>query len=348
MAGLLAPEDVAAVAHRLEDVAVADRGLDDLDPLAVQPQAEAEVRHDRRDDRVVREPAVLAQGEGQHGQDLVAVDDRAVGRHGEAPVGVAVEGDAEVGALLDHGPLERLQVGRPAAVVDVPPVRFGRQSDDRGAGPAEHLGSDERRRPVGAVQRHGEAGERGGGGGPQVVEVVLGCPGRTAGSGRRLQPVGRSHGSRMRASTASSSTSSSLTPPRAKNFSPLSGIGLCDADSIDTEVGAGALGEVGDGWRGQDAHVEHVDAGTRQPGRRSRREELPRRPPVATDDCDGTVTLEGPEVGEDVRSRDRQVERELGRQVAVGQPTDTVGAEQSGHGVRAVSAWSTAEPCGPS
>ncbi len=43
-------------------------------------------------------------------------------------------------------------------------------------------------------------------------------------------PMGRAHGSRMRTSMASSSSSSSLTPPRAKNLMPLSGMGLCDAE----------------------------------------------------------------------------------------------------------------------
>ena len=39
-------------------------------------------------------------------------------------------------------------------------------------------------------------------------------------------PTGRSHASRRRFSIASSSSSASLCPPRARNFSPLSGIGL--------------------------------------------------------------------------------------------------------------------------
>ena len=45
-------------------------------------------------------------------------------------------------------------------------------------------------------------------------------------------PVGRAHFSRIRDSMASSSASSSLLPPRAKNLIPLSGIGLWLADSM--------------------------------------------------------------------------------------------------------------------
>ncbi len=40
------------------------------------------------------------------------------------------------------------------------------------------------------------------------------------------EPVGRSHGSSRRFSICSSSSSSSLSPPRARNLMPLSGIGL--------------------------------------------------------------------------------------------------------------------------
>src|SRR5919107_3372537 len=45
-------------------------------------------------------------------------------------------------------------------------------------------------------------------------------------------PVGRSHGSRSRCSMTRSRSSSSLTPPRARNLIPLSGIGLWLAEII--------------------------------------------------------------------------------------------------------------------
>jgi hypothetical protein len=45
-----------------------------------------------------------------------------------------------------------------------------------------------------------------------------------------MSAIGRCHGSRRRTPMASSSSSSSLWPPRARNLMPLSGIGLCDAE----------------------------------------------------------------------------------------------------------------------
>ena len=49
--------------------------------------------------------------EGEDREDLVAVDDLALVVDGQAPVGVAVEGEPDVGAVLDHGLLERARGG---------------------------------------------------------------------------------------------------------------------------------------------------------------------------------------------------------------------------------------------
>ncbi len=67
---------------------------------------------------------------------MVAVDDLAVGVHGQASVGVAVVGDAGIGTVLAHGRDEVLHVRAAAAVVDVEAVRGGVDRDDRRAGRA--------------------------------------------------------------------------------------------------------------------------------------------------------------------------------------------------------------------
>ena len=164
--------------------------------------------------------------------DLVAVDLGAGGVHREAPVGVAVVGDAEVGAPGEDGGLEVVEVGRAVAVVDVEAVRLGADLVDLGPGQPEHLGRDRAGRAVGAVdddldaRRAGWAARRAGG--------------RCSGCGRRgmvttrptSAPVGRSHSWSSRAAISSSIWSSSLCPPAAKNLMPLSGIALCEAESI--------------------------------------------------------------------------------------------------------------------
>ncbi len=96
---------------------------------------------------------------GEDGDDEVAVDEVAVGVDGQHAVAVAVEGEAQVEPVGAHERLQRPDVRRPAAVVDVAAVRFGAQHDDVGAA----LGQAERRRlvhrAVGAVDGDAQAGQ---------------------------------------------------------------------------------------------------------------------------------------------------------------------------------------------
>ncbi len=97
---------------------------------------QAEVAHHRRDQRAVDEHAALGHREREDRHDLVAVDDAAEVVDGEAAVGVAVVGDAEVGAVVHDRGREGLEVGRADAVVDVEAVGVGADHGDAGAGVA--------------------------------------------------------------------------------------------------------------------------------------------------------------------------------------------------------------------
>ena len=65
-------------------------------------------------------------------QELVAVNEPARAVDRDAPVGVAVEGEADVGPVLDDRLGERRRVGRAAAAVDV--VAVGLVVDHRRPG----------------------------------------------------------------------------------------------------------------------------------------------------------------------------------------------------------------------
>ena len=106
----------------------------------------------RRDQRVVGEPALLGAARGaaiassaSPSTTLAALVDE------DAAVGVAVERDADVGALLDDGALQRAGCSRAAVAVDVLAVGLdSRCAMTRRAELVEHLGRD----PVrGAVAR---------------------------------------------------------------------------------------------------------------------------------------------------------------------------------------------------
>ena len=80
-------------------------------PRRLHGQAEAEVGHDGDDHGVARQLAPLGQVEREEGQQDVAVDDGPAVVDRDDPVGVAVEGQAEVGLVLHDRP-RQLAPGR--------------------------------------------------------------------------------------------------------------------------------------------------------------------------------------------------------------------------------------------
>ena len=144
-----------------------------------------------------------------------------------------------------------------------------------------------------------------------------------------------------------------LVPAAGEELDAVVGHRVVRGRQHDAEVGAPCCGEQGDGRGRQHADAHDVDAGAGQARDDGGLEELPRGARVASDDRERTMAGEHAALGQHVRGRHRQVERELGRQVAVGQATDAVGAEQA-HAAAAtasagaISACCTAEPCGPS
>jgi hypothetical protein len=74
-----------------------------------------------------------------------------------------------------------------------------------------------------------------------------------------------------------------------------------------------------------------VDPGTGQPRHHGRLEELTAGAAIAPHDSRGAMTREGPRVGEHMGRRDGEIERQLGRDLAIREATDAVGAEEPPH-----------------
>ncbi len=173
VAGLLAADEVAVLLHVLVDVAVAHGGLFIGDAQAVQGLIETEVGHDGGDHGVGGELAVLLHILGHDIHDLIAVDHLATLVHGQAAVGVAIEGEAHVHVVLPDVLLEALDVGGAAAGIDVDAVGLG--VDDAGLGTqgVEHGAADHPGAAVGAVQRHLAPVEGAGGQAGEVADVAV-------------------------------------------------------------------------------------------------------------------------------------------------------------------------------
>ena len=103
MTRLLAAEGETVGIERRQHVAVPHVRLTHPDAVRLHGQAEPEVGHDRHHDRVAGQVAPAGEVEGEEGQEDVAVHHRSAVIDRDDAVGVAVEGQAEVGPPLDHG-----------------------------------------------------------------------------------------------------------------------------------------------------------------------------------------------------------------------------------------------------
>ncbi len=123
VAGLLAADDVAALEHFFEDVAVAYGGAGERDTFAGEDALEAEIRHGSGDDAVALQFALRLEITRDGEEDAVAVDDfpRFTGKEGA--VGIAIEGNSEPGAFCDNPFLQAFEMERAAAGINVAAVR---------------------------------------------------------------------------------------------------------------------------------------------------------------------------------------------------------------------------------
>ncbi len=103
---------------------------------------------------------------------------RPAGVDRQAAVGVTVEGDAEVGACLDDGGLQRLDVGGAVAVVDVDAVGLAADERDPGTGLAEGARGDLGGGAVGGVDDDVQALEPVRQDREQVGDVAVGAVGQ--------------------------------------------------------------------------------------------------------------------------------------------------------------------------
>ena len=122
VAGLLAADQVAVLAHVFGNVLVAHGGLFIADAELIERLVQAHVGHDGGDDLGIAEGAVLLHILGAEVHDMVAVDLVALLVHGEAAVGVAVKGEAHVEMVVDNELLEIMYMRRAAVDVDVQAV----------------------------------------------------------------------------------------------------------------------------------------------------------------------------------------------------------------------------------
>ena len=183
------------------------------------------------------------------------------------------------------GGLEVVEVGRAVAVVDVEAVGLGADLEDLGAGQPEHLGRDLAGGAVGAVDDDLDAVEPVGQDGEQVGDVAGVAVGHRRRPGPTSAPVGRCQSWSQRGPRSRPRSGRRACARRAaKNLIPLSGMALCDAESITPKSAWVSAVRKAIAGVGQHAGVVDVDARRGQAGDHGGREELARGARVAPDD----------------------------------------------------------------
>ena len=149
--GLLTAEGPGLLLQFDQDVAVADVGLDDRDAGVGHRAVQAEVAHGR-DDQSPAERVAFEEVAREEDHEVVAVAHVALGVDRDQSVGVAVEGETQVGVQFEHVRDEVFDVGRAAVLVDVATVRLVVDRRDARAGRLEDLVRDVTGRAVRAVE----------------------------------------------------------------------------------------------------------------------------------------------------------------------------------------------------
>jgi hypothetical protein len=330
--GLLAAQREPAAAHLLEHVAVADSGGDRADAALPHRQLQAQVAHHGDDERVVGQVAALGERQREDRHHVVAVHHPAGVVDREAAVGVAVQGDAGGRAVGDDGLAQAVQVRGAVAVVDVEAVRLRTDHGDVGAGLAQRprrdlaggavRAVDDDAQPVEPVRRRGEQA-----GDVAVRGVREAAHPADAGAGGALPGLVEAPLDGVLDLVRQ------LVPAAREDLDPVVRHRVVRGGEHDAEVRGGARHQRGDGRRRQHAGVVDVHPGAGQPGDHGRGQELAGGARVAADDGARPVALERAALAEDVSRGDRDAHRQLGRQVAVRETADAVGAEESSHGL---------------
>ena len=159
VARLFAANVEALLQHARHDIAVADLRALHLHADALEMVLEAEIGHDGRNDRVLRQPALALPGRGDETEQLVAIDDLAMLVAHHHAVGVAIERDADVSTIAMHGVDHGARIGGADLAVDVEAAGFVADCEDFRSKLIERLGGDLVGRAVGAIDDNAQAGK---------------------------------------------------------------------------------------------------------------------------------------------------------------------------------------------
>ena len=334
VAALLAAEVVAALEHLIDDVLVADAGVNRLAARRLHGGTEAGVAHDGGDERLLGERALRDHVQRGDGHDVVAVQKAAGLVAEDDAVGIAIVRDAEVGAVFANFGAEVLRMHGAAVAVDVGAVGGVAEDEDFRAQFAQDAGGGLVGGAVGAVHHDAHAVEGQALGERSLCELDV-----------TAQRVVNADGfADLRGGGADAldvAAEDEAFDPRLDGFGQLEAVRAEELDAViivgivrggddDAGVRAQRARGVSDARGGQRADEEHVHAHAEDAGAEGVLEHVAGEAGVLADD-DAVLAARaglGLEVLEDVRGGAAELQGGLGGdRLDVGGATDAVGAE---------------------
>ena len=287
MARLLAAQVAPAFAHPFTDIAITHLG-------AVQAQAERgevpfqpQIRHDGGHDAAARKPprAVPEAGDGR--QDLVAIDDLAQLIDQGQPVGVAVQGNAQIGTAFSHQLGQASGRGGAARMIYVESIGADAGGHHLSAELPQHGGRDLVGSAMGAIDGNAQAIEaealrEAGLGGFDVAARRILEPARAPQPGRPREGIGQVPGLHQRLDLGFLRVGE-LQAIRAEQLDAVILIGVVARRYHHPEIRAQAAREHGDGRRGQGPDDHHIHARADEAGGECRFQHVPRQARILAD-----------------------------------------------------------------
>ena len=328
--GRFSAQRVSPATHGFDYVAVAHASADECAAQPAQRDLQPQVAHLRGDDRPFGQAAGFDTVSGGDRQDGVPVGDRAGLVDQNGAVGVAVQADAELGAVFADQPLHVVRVQRPAVAVDVPAVRLDADRNHVRAQFGQDVGGDLVGRAVGAVDHDLDAFQRQFARKRVLDEHVVAAQGvvhadRFADEVRG-GPRGRGRRPPHEGGDVVLDRVGQLQAVPREDFEAVVLKGVVRRRDHDARIGAQAAGQKGDPGRGHRPDQQHVPAHRAHARGQRRLKHVPREPRVLADHdfvVPGTLR-------KDLRQRPPDLQRGLRRhRLPIRNPADAVRPEKA-------------------
>ncbi len=319
-----APQGPAVVVERLQDEPVAHVGTQQLHAQLLEGQFQPEVGHARAH-HLALEPVGLLEARARDDvENAVTIDDAALVIHHDETVTITVEGDSQVGAMLQHRLLQGLGMGGTDALVDIETVGLVADDDDVGAQLVEDVGRDVIGGAIGAIHHHGQAAQVQAGRHRALAELDV-APGSVLHAFGLAQLLRRHRvqGPVHLGLDGLFQLVWQLAATAGEELDPVVVIGVVRGADHDPGRGTEGAGEIGDAGRGHGTEQRDVHAGSHQARFERGFEHVAGDPGVLADEH-----LAAPPLPQDPAGRPAELEYQFGVDLSFPHPApDTVGTK---------------------